>query len=174
MIQVNVLNHDVCIVHAMNNVLSKNNPSLPGILRFPIRLTPAWMYNRVFVTSLNRLFSQELQDNELDFLEARQITIHIKDAGIRISFSLVDQKIVSISSKETDLTIEGSVYDFLLLASRREDPDTLFFNRRLKLNGDTELGLYVKNFLDGLDVTDRWKYLHQLSDKASRFAERIG
>jgi predicted lipid carrier protein YhbT len=44
------------------------------------------------------------------------------------------------------------VYDYLTLISRREDADTLFFQRRLKMEGDTELGLYVKNLLDGLDV----------------------
>lgn len=158
----------------MNNALSKHNPALPGILRLPIRLMPSSIQNRVFVTSLNRLFKQELLDDELDFLSGKQVTIHVKDAGIRISFSLLNHKIVSTHPMNTDLTIEGSVYDFLLLASRREDPDTLFFNRRLKLNGDTELGLYVKNFLDGLDITDRWKYLHKLSDKASRLAERLG
>ena len=40
---------------------------------------------------------------------------------------------------------------FLLLASRQEDPDTLFFRRRLVIEGDTELGLAVKNLVDSLD-----------------------
>ena len=42
--------------------------------------------------------------------------------------------------------------DFLLLGLRREDADTLFFNRRLTLGGDTELGLFVKNTLDALEI----------------------
>ncbi|MCW8956006.1 MAG: SCP2 sterol-binding domain-containing protein [Gammaproteobacteria bacterium] len=174
MIQINVLDVDFGIVTMMNNVLSKHNPSLPGILRLPVRLVPSSFQNRLFVSSLNRLFKQELLDDELDFLTGKKVSIHVKDAGIKITFSLVNHKIVCTHSADTDLTIEGTVYDFLLLASRREDPDTLFFNRRLKLNGNTELGLYVKNFLDGLDITERWKYLYKLSDKASRFAERIG
>jgi predicted lipid carrier protein YhbT len=37
------------------------------------------------------------------------------------------------------------------LATRKEDADTLFFRRQLKTSGDTELGLHVKNFLDGLE-----------------------
>ena len=158
----------------MNDTLSQNNPLLPGLLRLPIRLMPPAMYSRAIVSGLNRLFKQELLEDELDFLEGKQISIHVKDAALRINFSLVDHKIVSAHNIEADLTIEGTVYDFLLLASRREDPDTLFFNRRLKLNGNTELGLYVKNFLDGLDITERWKYLYRLSDKASRIAERLG
>jgi predicted lipid carrier protein YhbT len=32
-----------------------------------------------------------------------------------------------------------------MIAARKQDPDTLFFQRRLVIEGDTELGLYVKN-----------------------------
>ena len=51
-----------------------------------------------------------------------------------------------------DLTISASAYDFYLLAMRKEDPDTLFFNRRLVVEGDTELGLIAKNALDAIDL----------------------
>ena len=51
-----------------------------------------------------------------------------------------------------DLTISASARDFLALARREEDPDTLFFSRRLSMEGDTELGLMVKNTLDALEL----------------------
>jgi predicted lipid carrier protein YhbT len=51
-----------------------------------------------------------------------------------------------------DLTISASAYDFMLLARRLEDPDTLFFSRRLSMEGDTELGLLVKNTLDAIEM----------------------
>ena len=35
--------------------------------------------------------------------------------------------------------------------TRREDPDTLFFNRRLCIEGDTATGVHVKNLLDALE-----------------------
>ena len=41
--------------------------------------------------------------------------------------------------------------EYLKLLRREEDPDTLFFNRRLDIEGDTELGLIVKNMLDSLE-----------------------
>jgi hypothetical protein len=48
-----------------------------------------------------------------------------------------------------------------LAATRKEDPDSLFFNRRLSLEGDTELGLVVKNTLDALELPvlnlGRWR-----------------
>jgi predicted lipid carrier protein YhbT len=36
----------------------------------------------------------------------------------------------------------------LLLLAGQVDADTLFFQRRLAIAGDTELGLVVKNWLD--------------------------
>lgn len=39
-----------------------------------------------------------------------------------------------------------------MIAARKEDPDTLFFQRRLRIEGDTELGLYVKNLMDAIDL----------------------
>lgn len=50
-----------------------------------------------------------------------------------------------------DVRIHGSLDDFWLLATRAEDPDTLFFQRRLAIEGDTETGLTLKNLLDALD-----------------------
>lgn len=41
---------------------------------------------------------------------------------------------------------------FLELLARQEDPDTLFSHRRLALEGDTELGLAVKNMPDAVDL----------------------
>lgn len=49
-----------------------------------------------------------------------------------------------------DVTMRASLTDYVALALRREDPDTLFFTRRLVLEGDTALGLEIKNALDAL------------------------
>lgn len=51
---------------------------------------------------------------------------------------------------KADVTMRASVADYMALAVRREDPDTLFFTRRLVLEGDTALGLEIKNALDAL------------------------
>ncbi len=40
--------------------------------------------------------------------------------------------------------------DFMLLASRSEDPDTLVFQRRLLIEGDIELDLILKTPLTAL------------------------
>ncbi len=50
-----------------------------------------------------------------------------------------------------DLHFTAQLSAFLQMVSRQEDPDTLFFNRSLSIEGDTELGLRVKNMLDALE-----------------------
>jgi predicted lipid carrier protein YhbT len=52
-----------------------------------------------------------------------------------------------------DVTVRARLPDYLALALRREDPDSLFFARRLVIEGDTELGLAVKNALDAAALT---------------------
>ena len=62
-----------------------------------------------------------------------------------------------------DVIFTGNTNDLLMIAARREDPDTLFFQRRLRIEGDTELGLTVKNLLDAIDP-ERMPALQQLAD----------
>jgi predicted lipid carrier protein YhbT len=59
--------------------------------------------------------------------------------------------LVIAAEQQADAAIRGNLKEFLQLTARTEDPDTLFFQRRLQIEGDTELGLEVKNLLDGVD-----------------------
>lgn len=159
----------------MNTIDLQHSPTLPAIFRLPVGLMPKAIRNRLFIESLNKLFADELKADEFDFMADKIVAIHVDDAKLDFAFSCMDHKFkIADKSEKPDLLISGSAYHFLLLASRREDPDTLFFNRQLRTTGDTELGLYVKNFLDALDLTGRWKVLSKLSLYASKFAERLG
>jgi len=102
--------------------------------------------------ALNTLFAVPLKEGELEFLDQRTMNVVISDAGLEFSVILSNGRLrAGGPAANADLTIAGTVYTFLLLATREEDADTLFFRRHLKTSGDTELGLYVKNFLDGLE-----------------------
>jgi predicted lipid carrier protein YhbT len=101
---------------------------------------------------MNAMFAIPLGAGELDFLDERVMNVVVTDADLRFSVRLDRDKLsAGKEAVDADLTIEGTVYTFLLLATRTEDADTLFFRRQLKTSGDTELGLHVKNFLDGLE-----------------------
>jgi len=132
---------------------NKSLPRFPLLLGVPFKLMPVKLHSQLLVTFLNRILSQQLKDGELDFLERRRLTIKVSDTSIRYSVVLVDGRLVpEQAAKQCDLVIQASVYDFLMIAARKEDPDTLVFQRRLIMQGDTELGLELKNFLDGLDI----------------------
>jgi len=149
-------------------------PKLPVPLAFPLGFIPTRLNSAILARILNRLFAPELADGELDFLNGRQMLITIADARLSYRITLDKGVLAAAADERTeDLSIEGNVYDFLLLATRREDPDTLFFNRRLKLGGDTELGLYAKNFLDSLEIEERMGPLLKLLNGATSIMGRL-
>ena len=154
----------------------KSHPLFPAPLSYPLKVLPAFVHNKVLVTTLNRMFSSELKAGELDFLQGKIIHISIKDAGIEYCFTLDNERLTAADKNlSPDLILQGTIYNYLLLASRQEDTDTLFFSRRLHMQGDTELGLYVKNFLDGMDM-DSHKvpaYMESLLKKSLPIYERL-
>lgn len=159
----------------MNTSTLKHAPVLPFPLKLSARLIPASLRGRALVASLNHLFKQAITNGELDFMQDHVLAIRVSDAALDFRISLKGKTFVSCEPwRKPDMTFEGTVYDFLLLTSRREDPDTLFFNRRLKLGGNTELGLQLKNFLDALEMDAQWQTLQKLSEKAIGIAERFG
>lgn len=99
---------------------------------------------------LNRTFAAPLEEGEFDVLEGRRITLVIDDLGVSLSLTLEAKRLI-LCSEEGEATIRGGWREFLCLATRREDPDSLFFQRRLIIEGDTELGLTLKNLLDGCE-----------------------
>ncbi|MCD8513408.1 MAG: SCP2 sterol-binding domain-containing protein [Nitrincola sp.] len=69
---------------------------------------------------------------------------------VLITLTLKDDKL-KLSQCPGEVTISGDLITFLQLARKEVDADGLFFQRKLLIEGDTELGLGVRNLLDGLD-----------------------
>ena len=151
-------------------------PVFPAVLSAPLRLMPASMHSRLLVKTLNRVFAEELRQGELDFLQDRVLYISISDVGIRYTFTLKQDRLQAVTGNASpDVQLEGTLYDYMLLAGRREDTDALFFNRRLHMQGDTELGLFVKNFLDGMDMESKKlpAYLESFVKKVLPYYEKL-
>ena len=158
---------------ALPGAEASRSPTLPRLLTLPMGLIPPRLNSTVLAQILHRVFDAELKDGELDFLDGKVMRIGVDDARLTFRLTLADGRIRAAKTGE-DLTIDGNVYEFLLLATRREDPDTLFFNRRLRLGGSTELGLYAKNFLDSLELEGRLgpllPLMNRTADLLGRFA----
>jgi predicted lipid carrier protein YhbT len=93
-------------------------------------------------------------------LEGKTFRVTVRDAGSTADFAFVAGRFKPLlrPGASADLHLSANLAAFLQLLARQEDPDTLFFHRRLLIEGDTELGLAVKNMLDAID----WSVLARL------------
>jgi len=102
--------------------------------------------------ALNLALGRILPREDLEPLTGRHLRMKVRDAGLTLDFTLgLSGFGIAQSGGEPDLTLTANVRDYLALALREEDADTLFFGRRLLMEGDTDLGLLVKNTLDAVD-----------------------
>lgn len=124
-----------------------------GLAQVMARL-PAYPGSWLFARALNLALVPHLPGDVRAALEGRTLRLAVQDARIAFDFCWRGAGFApSRPQPSPDLTIRASANDLLRLARREEDPDTLFFSRRLALEGDTELGLLFKNTLDALDVS---------------------
>jgi len=148
--------------------IAKQMVGLPG------RTIPYAVQMPVLSIALNQAFREPLRYGELEFLEGSKIRIKVTDLHLdwliqvgKVRFSPIDR------SQDEDVCISGNSLDFALLATRRADPDTLFFQRRIRVEGDTELGLGVKNTMDSMDWDDLPLPLRRLLQGVSFIFEKL-
>ena len=114
---------------------------------------PAYPGSLLLVSALNLGLARQLPGDVRQFLLNKKLRIHVRDARLTFDFAWTGERFAACPKQQaTDLTLSASAHDFLRLAQRQEDPDTLFFSRRMSIEGDTELGLVVKNALDALEL----------------------
>lgn len=126
--------------------------TVPAPLAGLLAKLPAYPGSWLFARALNLALAAQLPADVKAALEGRTLRLRVSDA--RVGFDFMWQRGAFVPCKPVatpDLTIGACAHDLLRLARREEDPDTLFFGRRLALEGDTELGLLFKNTLDALD-----------------------
>ncbi len=127
-------------------------PKLPKVLALPIKFLPKKLHGYALSKVLNQVFKREMSEGELDFLEGRTIRIDVSDASLSYTVAMRQGLFIEAGGSSVDLTIAGTVYDYLLLITNREDPDTLFFQRHLTMDGDTGLGVHLKNMLAAIEM----------------------
>lgn len=134
--------------------MSPASYQLPSPLAKILSRLPAYPGSVVFVAGLNLALARHFPADTLHLLEGRKLRIQVQDAGVGFDFTWRNGAFTAARhDSDIDLAIRANAYDFFLLAQRKEDPDTLFFSRRLVMEGDTELGLLVKNTLDAIDLS---------------------
>lgn len=126
---------------------------IPAPLARALSILPTFPQQFAFVTGLNLLLLRHLPEDVLAALERKRLRIMVRDAGLAFDFEFARGRFSARSDHEPpDLCITANAYDFLLLTQKKVDPDTLFFSQRLAMEGDTELGVLVKNTLDAIEL----------------------
>ncbi|MHB0851965.1 ubiquinone anaerobic biosynthesis accessory factor UbiT [Stutzerimonas nitrititolerans] len=122
--------------------------------------------------SLNHVFAEPLADDAFEVLEGCWMRLEVVDLKLGWCLTCERKRLRIAEQAPVQVTIRGNWREFLLLASRQEDPDTLFFRRRLVIEGDTELGLAIKNLIDSLDPDMLpawlWKGLQGAGEEVAR------
>lgn len=140
----------------------------PSLLRLPIKFTPFALQKQVLQQLLGWQFRHALAEGDLDFLEGRWLKVEVRDLALRWFVTVREGILLVSDNQQEDVSFSGDANDLILIAARKQDPDTLFFQRRLVIEGDTELGLYVKNLMDAVELENMPAPLriglHQLAD----------
>ena len=128
-------------------------PTVPAPVGAALARLPAYPGSLLLVTALNLVLARQLPDEVTQRLQGKRFRIEVRDARLGFDFLWRSGMFRPVSpGAAPDLTLSANAHDFVRLARRLDDPDTLFFNRRLSMQGDTELGLMVKNALDAMEL----------------------
>ncbi|WP_194755764.1 ubiquinone anaerobic biosynthesis accessory factor UbiT [Aliidiomarina indica] len=145
----------------IKRVTHKVIPKLPGWTKTGLKYSPKWPMEQLSQQLLKHVFSDQLEAGELDFLTNTAVVIGFEDIGLFMQVTLQKASFMPLQVKlsceptgfaKCDVQLSGNTEDFFLMIAQRVDPDTLFFRRKLRIHGDTELGLGVKNLLDTVDM----------------------
>jgi predicted lipid carrier protein YhbT len=144
----------------------------PARLSAPLRVVlPPPVLRAALRGAIARVVSGPLAAGRLDEVRGRKLGVEITDLKLRWVVEVRERGLaVEVPGGEAEATVRGRAVDLLLLASRLEDADTLFFQRRLQLVGDTELGLLVRNLLDQLPWETIPLDVRLLLHRGARFA----
>jgi predicted lipid carrier protein YhbT len=114
-----------------------------------LRACPPALQQRLLERAMARVLAAPLASGALAFLQGRRLGIEVTDLALRWVVTLDGAHLRAVE-QPAEASVRGTATDLLLLAGRLEDADTLFFQRRLVLTGDTELGLTARNLLEHL------------------------
>jgi len=149
-------------------------PVAKSVAGLPGRVIPYFAQKQVLSLVLNQAFREPLRSGDLEFLQGAKVRIRVTDLCFDWLIHVGENRFTPIERElDDDVRISGEAPDFILLATRQADPDTLFFQRRIRIEGDTELGLGVKNTMDSMDWEDLPMPLRKLLQGISLVIEKL-
>lgn len=155
------------MIHSLHATIVQKAPSL---LKTPLHLVPKPLQQKIMLEALSMMFKEALKDGDFEFLQDKWLKVAVTDIQLALYISFNDDKLcLAETEQSTDVQFSANLNDLILIAGRKEDPDSLFFQRRLLIEGDTELGLEVKNLIDSVDLDSLPKPVTLLLAKLADF-----
>lgn len=147
------------------DVLRKMHP----FIKSKIRYLPFGLVRTSMEAVMRGALQESIRNGELEFLRGRWLQLNIVDLGVRWNITLgLNGPILVSSAVRPDVTIAGDLRHFVEMANADNDPDTFFFQRKIRVEGDTEMSLWVKNTLF---ASEKPPWVQLLTDKMGRFLE---
>ena len=120
-------------------------------LRSIVERLPPQPPSFVLARVLDRVLLPKLPADARAALGNRTVEVAISDLGLRVRLQLAAGGFrVAAARSETALRIVAPLKSYLRLLRGEDDADRLFFERALVMEGDTEMGLVLKNTLDAI------------------------
>src|ERR1019366_5923365 len=102
---------------------------LPPLVRAVASRLPAFPPAVACAFTLSLIAPRVVGRDALATLDGKTFRIVVRDAGAGVAFRVRSERFEPLrADRAVDVTVTASAADFLLLATRRADPDTLFFD----------------------------------------------
>lgn len=139
--------HDSDLPRGLPPMLAPLHRHLRALVeRLPVQ-PPSFVAARV----LDQTLLPRLPADARQALAGRCVELHVTDFGLRVRLWLTPAGFAPAPAHaEPALRITAPGSSYLRLLRGDDDPDRLFFERALVMEGDTELGLVLKNTLDAI------------------------
>lgn len=125
----------------------------PRLVGLPIRALPPTLTQAWLARALNHHLGKLIDESEQALLTGKCVAVEVTDLSVKLSLTFTQDGLRGAQRDQAaDATIRGRAADLMVLAGQIEDPDSLFFDRRLQVVGDTATGLLVRNLLDRIET----------------------
>lgn len=130
----------------------------PRALDFGLKVLPAAAIALSGALTANLLLGS---DQSLAALSGSRICLEIKAPRVLLGFIVRGGRLWPAPPLPWNVCIRGELQSFLALLRQTEDADALFFDRRLAVEGDTEIALQLRHALESA-IYRRKKWLTKL------------
>jgi O2-independent ubiquinone biosynthesis accessory factor UbiT len=133
-------------------------PAPPAALRQVVARLPWQPPSMVLALALQRWLWPRLDESQREELADAVVAVEVSDLGLQARLWIHQGHFtVAPSGAAPRIRFKASAQAFWALMQGQEDPDRLFFERKMVIEGDTEYGLLLKNTLDAVGPFGPWQ-----------------